>query len=159
MDYIFPREELSALLDEITRAITRREAGICLSLMENAPEKGPEDNPGTVYITFERGMDGFLSVCADEALFVRLAQGMIGTNDLPPEVVEEVAKEYLNVLGGLVLSRLFQAVGLPARFSVPGFRRGAYVPEGFGEHIVLDYTGDQGERLRLLHHISLEARF
>ena len=47
MDYIFPREELSALLDEITRAITRREAGICLSLMENAPEEGPEDNPGT----------------------------------------------------------------------------------------------------------------
>ena len=158
MDRVFPREELSALLDEITRAITRREAGICLSLMETAPE-GPEDNPGTVYITFERGMDGFLSVCADEALFVRLAQGMIGTNDLPPEVVEEVAKEYLNVLGGHVLSRLFQAVGLPARFSVPGFRRGAYVPEDLGEHIVLDYTGDQGERLRLLHHIPLGARF
>ncbi len=158
MDRVFPREELSALLDEITRAITRREAGICLSLMETAPE-GPEDNPGTVYITFERGMDGFLSVCADEALFVRLAQGMIGTDDLPPEVVEEVAKEYLNVLGGHVLSRLFQAVGLPARFSVPGFRRGAYVPEDLGEHIVLDYTGDQGERLRLLHHIPLGARF
>ena len=158
MDRVFPREELSALLDEITRAITRREAGICLSLMETAPE-GPEDNPGTVYITFERGMDGFLSVCADEALYVRLAQGMIGTDDLPPEVVEEVAKEYLNVLGGHVLSRLFQAVGLPARFSVPGFRRGAYVPEDLGEHIVLDYTGDQGERLRLLHHIPLGARF
>lgn len=157
MDRVMAREELSALLDQVTREITRREAGICLRLTEPAPE-GPGDDPCTVYITFDRGMDTTLSVCADASMFVRLAQGMIGIDDLPPGIVEEVAKEYLNVLGGQVLSRLFETVRKPARFGVPAFCRGRYAPEDHGGHIVLDYTGDRGERARLIHHVPRGAR-
>ena len=151
MDRLMPREKLRAMLDQVTREITRREAGICLSL--TVPEgDGPVEDACTVHIAFERGMDGTLCLCANTAMFVRLAREVMQTDDLTPQDVADVAKEYLNVLGGHVLIRLFPEAKRPARFSVPAFCRGSYAPEGERLSIALDYAGDRGEQVRFSYY-------
>lgn len=150
------REDLSRLLDQVTREITQREAGIILKRTGAAPD-GAEEEVCTVYTFFNRGMDTSLSLRADMSLFVRLACGMMQTEELTPQDVEEVAKEYFNVLCGHVLSRLFQLTKLPARFNVPSFCRGCHLAEGYEDDIVLNYAGDRHERVQLIHHKPCEA--
>lgn len=151
MDRLMPREKLRAMLDQVTREITRREAGIRLTLTEPG-KNGPIGDPCTVYITFERGMDGTLCLCANGAMFVRIARAVMDTDALTPQDVADVAKEYLNVLGGHVLRRLFPTAKRPARFSVPVFCRGPYAPEGERLSIALDYAGDQAEQVRFSYY-------
>lgn len=151
MDRVMSREDLSELLDQVTREITQREAGIILSLKDSSP-KELDGEVCSVFITFNRGMDTGLSICADTSMFVRLACGMMQTDKITPQDVEDVAKEYLNVLAGHVLSRLFQATKMSARFSVPSFSRGQYVMKNSEAHITLNYTGDGNERVQLIHH-------
>ena len=86
MDRALPREDLRTLLDQVTREITQREAGIILDAAE-LPRDGPEDETCTVYTSFDRGMDTSLSLRADTSMFVRLARGMMQTEDLTPEDV------------------------------------------------------------------------
>lgn len=148
MDRGMTGTELCELLDQVTREITQREAGIRLE----PGGDGPGEDSCSVSITFERGMEGTLCVRADEAMFVRLAQAVIQSDDLTPRDVEDVAKEYLNVLGGHVLIRLFPTARQPARFSVPAFRRGPWEPGAEKLYIALDYTGDRGELAQLAYY-------
>lgn len=155
MDRALSREDLSVLLDQVTREITQ-EAGIILSSSDSFQD-GMNGDICTVYTTFNRGMDTSLSLYADMSVFTRLARGIMQTDELTPQDVEDVAKEYFNVLCGHVLSRLFQETRLPARFSVPSFCRGLYVMKDSENHIILDYIGDQGEQVRLIHHTPHRA--
>lgn len=150
MDRMLPREELSALLDQVTQEITWRESGVRLRLTEPARD-GPWEGDCTVYITFERGMDGTLCLCANAAMFVRLAQAVMQTDEFTPQDVTDVAKEYLNVLGGHLLIRLFPTAKQPARFSVPVFCQGSYAPEAQRRYITLNYAGDQAEQVQLAY--------
>lgn len=150
MDRIMSREALSALLDQVTREITR-ESGVILN--PAGPSRGgPGEEICTVYITFNRGMDTSLSLSADSSVFVRMARDQMQTEELTPKDVEEVAKEYFNVLCGHVLTRLFAVTRIPARFSVPAFCRGRHVMRGTVAQIILDYTGDRQEWVQLVHH-------
>lgn len=151
MERVMPREKLRVMLDQVTREITRQEAGICLTPAD--PEKnGPIRDPCTVYIAFERGMDGTLCLCANRAMFARFARDVMETDEPTPRDVADVAKEYLNVLAGHVLSRLFPEARRPARFKVPAFCRGPYAPEGERLSIALDYASDQEEQVRFSYY-------
>lgn len=151
MDRLMPREKLLVMLDQVTREITRKEAGIYLSLTET-DGTGPGEGACTVYISFERGMDGTLCLCANTAMFVRLAREVMQTDELTPQDVADVAKEYLNVLGGHVLIRLFPEAKRPARFSVPVFCQGYYAPQSERRSITLDYAGDRAEQVQLAYY-------
>ena len=151
MDRVMPRDQLCIMLDQVAREIARREAGICLNLTEPGGA-GPGGDACTVHITFERGMDGTLCLCANAAMFVRLAREVMQTDELTPQDVADVAKEYLNVLGGHVLIRLFPEAKRPARFSVPAFCQGPYAPEGERLSIALDYAGDRAEQVRFSYY-------
>lgn len=151
MDRVMPRDELRVMLDQVTREITRRQAGICLSPTEPGGD-GPGGDACTACITFERGMEGTLCLCANEAMFVRLAREVLQIENLTPRDVADVAKEHLNVLGGHVLRRLFPKAKRPARFHVPAFYRGAYAPEGERLCIELDYSGDEAEQVRFAYY-------
>ncbi len=151
MDRLMPQDQLRAMLDQVAREIARREARICLSPVEPGGD-GPVEGACTVYITFEHGMDGTLCLYANGAMFVRLAREVMQTDDLTPQDVADVAKEYLNVLGGHVLIRLFPEAKRPARFSVPVFCQGLYEPQSERRCIVLDYTGDKAEQVQLAYY-------
>ena len=147
--------ELREFLDRVTREITR-EAGVALTSTEHARE-APEDGLYTVYTTFNRGVDSSLSLCAGMSLFVRLARSILRTDRLTPQDVEDVAKEYFNVLCGHVLAQLYPVTRTPARFNVPAFCRGRHVMEGFLADIVLNFTDDRQEWVQVIHYVPCQA--
>ena len=152
MSTLMPQKDLAELYGRITREITPRAAGI--RLRPDTTE--PEGEIYTVYVTFEKGFHMTLSLCAEKFLFIRMAQYMMQTEEISRQDMEDVAKEYINVLCGHFSSQLFQLTKIPPRFSVPAFQAGRYTPEGHREDIVLTYSGDHGEHTQLTHHVLLD---
>lgn len=150
---VIPRERLTEIFDEIVREITRQAVGVPLAPGEAALA----GELYTVYIMFDDHFGTGLSFCAERALFIRLAQSMIMEEDISPQDMEAVAKEYLNILCGHIAARLFPATKTPVRFSVPAFYPGRYVPEGYVEYIVLTYSSDRQENAQLIHCVPEEG--
>lgn len=148
-----PRENLVEIFDQITREITPQATGIRL----RPDSAGPEGEIYTVFILFEKGFHMALSICAEKSMFIRTAQFMMQTEEISRQDIEDVAKEYINVLCGHFASRLFQLTRTPARFSVPAFHEGRCALDGHQEDIVLTYSGDRDEHVQLIHHVPLEA--
>lgn len=148
-----PREDLAEMFDQITREITPQATGIRLR-----PDRaGPRGEIYTVFILFEKGFHMALSVCAEKSMFIRTAQYMMQTEEISRQDIEDVAKEYINVLCGHFASRLFRLTRVPTRFSVPAFHEGRCALDGHREDFVLTYTGDRDEHVQLIQHIPLEA--
>lgn len=154
MNNAMPQESLEKIFDQVMREITQQTAGIALHRSEDILA----GELATVYIAFEKGFYTGLSLCAERSVFVRVAQYIMQQEDIGPEELEAVAKEYLNVLCGHIAARLFQKIKVPARFSVPAFYKGKYTPTDYAEHIVLTYSSDWDERVQLIHHVPLEEQ-
>lgn len=154
MDKAIPEEKLREGLDRIIREVTEASAGI--SLVRGEAEPG--EHICTVHIGFRRGFQSSLSLRADAALFARLSRSMLHQEQITAQDLEDVAKEYFNVLCGHIVSRLFRETRVPARFSPPVFRRGRYVPEDHLRHIVLTYADDRNERAQLIQHAPYGER-
>ena len=153
MNTAVSKERLAEILDRVVCEITQQAAGIDL---HPSPAK-PEGALCTVYIAFVKGFHTSLSLCAEMRLFTRLAQCMMMTEEVTPEDVEAVAKEYVNVLCGHIAARLFPETKMAARFSIPAFYPGPYAPEGYSEHICLTYSSDGNGRARLMYHIPCQG--
>lgn len=148
-----PQQDLMEIYDQIAREITPQAAGIRLQ----PGGEGPREEICTVCILFEKEFRMALSVCAEKSMFVRTAQYMMQTEEISRQDIEDVAKEYINVLCGHFASRLFRLTKTPARFSVPAFHEGRRPLEGHREDFVLTYTGDGDEHVQLIHYTPLEA--
>lgn len=148
MNNALPQEGLEEIFDEITREITKCAAGISLCQGDTLLE----GDVYTVYAAFERGFQTSLSFCAEAPLFARLTRYMMQEERVTPKDVEDFSKEYFNILCGRLASRLFQVTKIPSRFGIPVFYQGRYVPEGQGEHFIINYMSDENERAQLIHH-------
>lgn len=149
MDTAIPEKRLREGLDQLIREVTEESAGILLVPGEAAPG----DDICTVHIGFRKGFHSSLSLRADTALLTCLAQSMLGVEQVTPQDLEDVAKEYFNVLCGHIAAALYRATRVAARFSVPAFYRGSYSPEGHKEQFVLNYTSGQKGTAQLVHHV------
>lgn len=149
MDKAIPEEQLRERLDQIIREVTESSAGIALIRGEAAPGK----HICTVHIGFRRGFRSSLSLRADAALFARLAQSMLETEHVTPQDLEDVAKEYFNVLCGHISAALYETTHISARFSVPYFYWESYSPKNHKEQFVIRYSSGQNEAAELVHHI------
>ncbi len=142
-------QELENVLDQITRRVTEESTGI--RLIPGGPD--PTEDVYTVHVRFCRGFHSSLSFRTDSALLTRLTQSMLQEEQVTLQDLEDVAKEYFNVLCGHIVAALFKATRVTARFSVPSFHRGSYSPEGHTEQFVIHYSSDRGEAALLVHHI------
>lgn len=152
MNTVMQGGRLTEIFDQVVREITPLTAGIDL----RPSEAELVGELCTVYITFVKGLHTSLSLCAELALFTRLAQRMMMEEQVTLQDVEAVAKEYFNVLCGHISARLFPTAKIPVRFSIPAFYQGRYTPEEHLEHIVLTYSSDENESVRLIHHVPFE---
>lgn len=114
------RRSLSLSMQEITR----RFAGI--ELTEGAPSLAPD--VCTVHAALEGECRADLLLCADTALFTRLARSIIGCETVTGQDIEDVATEYFNVICGHVTALLFQTAHLSSRFQIPRFHTGCPAP-------------------------------
>lgn len=154
VDKAIPEEELREGLDRIIREVTDASAGILLT----RGEAEPSDHICTVHIGFRGGFQSSLSLRADAALFVRLAQSMLNAEHITAEDLEDVAKEYFNVLCGHIAAALYKATHVSVRFSVPSFHWGRYSPENHKEQFVIRYTSGRNEAVELVHHVPVSQK-
>lgn len=149
MDTAISEERLKEILDWLIREVTEDSTGIRLI----QGELEPGDDACTVHISFRRGFRSSLSLRADVAMLTRLAQSILKKEDVTRQDMEDVAKEYFNVLCGHLTAVLYKATRIPARFSVPTFHWGAYNPEDRRQQFALNYSGEGDETAQLVHHI------
>ncbi|MBD5118388.1 MAG: chemotaxis protein CheX [Clostridiales bacterium] len=149
MDTVMPEEKLREVLDQIARKVTEDSVGI--RLVQREPELGSDIC--TVHISFRQGFRSSLSLRADTAMLTHLTQSMLKEDSVTSQDLEDVAKEYLNVLCGHIAAALYRATRVVARFSVPSFHRGTYSPEDHREQFVLSYVGDRAGTAQLVHHV------
>lgn len=149
MDKAIPEEKLREGLDQIIREVTEASTGIALT----RGDAEPGENICTVHIGFRRGFHSSLSLRADSALFARLAQSMLSVEQTTAQDLEDVAKEYFNVLCGHIAAALYKTTHVSARFSVPSFHWGRYSPAGHKEQFVIRYSSGRNEVAELVHHV------
>lgn len=149
MNQVMEKEELERILDQAVQDVTERTAGVRLY----QGERTPGDDLCTVQITFDKGFNTSLTLCADTGLLYRMACNSFHEESVSPEDLEEFSKEYLNVLCGRITGAMFRATQVPAHFSPPEFYRGRYEPEGSEIQFVLTYSDEYSEGVQLIHHV------
>lgn len=149
MNTAMSQQELERMLDQVVREVTEQTAGVRL----HPSGKPLEGELCTVRITFRKGFHTSLSLCAETELLTRMARNAMGLEKLNDQDLEDFGKEYFNILCGKIAAILFRTTKVPARFSVPTFYRGRYVPEEYRTHMVLTYCDDEKRGAQLTHHV------
>lgn len=153
MDTAMPKEKLWEVFDRITREVTQTSAGI--QLVEGG--NGPRGELCTVHIGFHQGFHSSLSLRADKRLLTRLSQAILQTEEITPQDLEDVTKEYFNVLCGHIAQAMYQVTRVVSRFDVPAFYQGEFSPEGQKEQFALNYADERKNAAQLVHHIPDRA--
>ncbi|MDE7261543.1 MAG: chemotaxis protein CheX [Oscillospiraceae bacterium] len=151
MDTAMNQEELEEMLDEAVREVTEKASG--LQLYHGSTP--PSGEICTIHITFKKGFQSSLTLCADASLLTRMASSVVGKDQVTAQDVEDFSKEYLNVLCGKIAARLYKATKVPARFSIPTFHMGHFAPEDQQAQFAITYSDDQQEGAQLIHHIPI----
>ena len=149
MNTAVTKEELEQILDQALQDVTERTAGVRL----RQGDQPPGEDLCTVHITFDRGFNTSLTLCADTSLLARMACNSFHEDAVTPENLKEFSKEYLNVLCGKVTGAMFRATQIPAHFGQPVFYHGRYEPEGQEVQFILTYTDEHSEGAQLIHHV------
>ena len=149
MNTAMTKEALAEILDQALQDVTERTAGVRL----HQGEQPPGEDLCTVHITFDRGFNTSLTLCADTSLLVRMARNSFHEDAVTPEDLEEFSKEYFNVLCGKVTGAMFRATQIPAHFGQPAFYRGHYEPEEQEVQFILTYSDEHSEGAQLIHHV------
>lgn len=154
MDTAMPQKELEELLDRAVREVTEQTAGVLL-----CPGGGMlSEDVFTVHISFRKGFRTSLTLCADTALLIRMAQNALEEEQLTSQDLEDFSKEYFNILCGKIAAILFRNTKVPARFSVPKFYRGRYTPEGHQMQFMLTFTNEHQEGAQLIHFVPRDGK-
>lgn len=149
MNTAMTKEALAEILDQALQDVTERTAGVRL----HHGEQPPGEDMCTVHITFDKGFNTSLTLCADTSLLVRMACNSFHEDAVTPEDLEEFSKEYFNVLCGKVTGAMFRATQIPAHFGQPVFHRGHYEPEEQEVQLILTYSNEHSEGAQLIHHV------
>lgn len=149
MDTAMTQTELEEMLDRAVREVTEQTAGVQLYPSEGALS----EDLFTVHISFQKGFHTSLTLCADTALLTRMARSVLEEEQLSSRDLEDFGKEYFNILCGRIAAILFRNTKVPARFSVPKFYHGRYVPEDHQTQFKLSYASEQQEGAQLVHHV------
>lgn len=149
MNKVMSQLELQEMLDRAVREVTEQAAGVQLY----PSGESPGEDMCTVHISFTKGVHTSLTLCADTALLSRMARNAFGEEKLTQQDLEDFCKEYFNILCGKISAVLFRTASVPARFSVPVFYPGRYIPKDQQVQFMLTYADDQKESAQLMHHV------
>lgn len=149
MDTAMTQEDLVRVLDQAVREVTEQVSGVKLY-----PDEGAlSEDLYTIYISFNKGFHTSLSLCADTALLIRMAQNAWGEEIPITSDIEDFCMEYFNILCGKIAAVLFRNTEIPARFSVPAFYHGRFTPENHRKQFVLTYADGHQQGAHLTHYV------
>lgn len=93
----------------------------------------------TVNTFLEGNCDATLSLFADKSFLVRLTQQILQIKDVTQQDIEDTAKEYLNVICGRFIAKVFHLINKPTRFKIPFFQTGKHLCNNNAEHCYKSY--------------------
>lgn len=153
MNTAMDKEALAQILDQAVQDVTECTAGVRL----HQGNQSPGEDLCTVQITFDKGFQTSLTLCADTGLLYRMACNSFHEESVSAEDLEEFSKEYFNVLCGRIAGAMFRATQIPAHFGAPVFYRGRYEPEGSEAQFVLTYSDECSGGAQLIHHVPCSS--
>lgn len=149
------QEVFLLLIDQVLKDVTDQVGGIRLYRNDTLPS----GEVCTMHATFEGGYHATLVLCAELPLLTRLAQRMLQQEHVSAQDIEDLAKEYFNVICGHIAVGLFRAEHISSRFSVPHASVGSYTPEKDTDaQSVLNYVSDQNENAQIIHCVLNESK-
>ena len=149
MNTVFTKEKLEQILDQALQNVTEQTAGVRL----NQGDQPLGEDLCTVHVTFDRGFNTSLTLCADTSLLTRMACNSFHEEEVDADDLEEFTEEYFNVLCGKVAGAMFQATQISAHFGPPTFYHRRYEPEGQEVQFVLTYSDEHCKGAQLIHHV------
>ena len=90
MNHAMTKEELEQILDQALQDVTERTAGVRL----HQGEQPPGEDLCTVHITFDRGFNTSLTLCADKSLLARMARNSFHEDAVSLEDLEASGYPY-----------------------------------------------------------------
>ena len=150
-------EEMQGILNNIMVCITEKMTGMHLKCEENISI----NDACTVNVTFEGNCDVKLSLCADKLFFIRITKDILQEDNVTEQDMQETAKEYLNVICGNLIGKLFHAKYKPTRFKLPVFEKGNHIIDDNNDNIEricqTCYYNDYNESVMLVITMSLNS--
>lgn len=140
---------LRHLLDCAVQEMSCRFGGLELSQQETELS----EDACTVSTVFVGEHPSAVALCADREVFVRLAQSIMGRAAVTPKDVEDVAKEYFNIICGKIVAGLFELTRTAPRFQIPRFTSGLckLQVDGADHQCVLNYQHADHGSVRLIY--------
>lgn len=150
------QQQIIEIMDRVMKDITNRMDEIRRSTEDSIFFS---ENVCSIHTTFEGGYHATLALSVDTSLLVRLAQKFMQEEDVPPDDLEDFAKEYFNVICGHIAAKLFQIAHISSRFEIPTFSAGRYTPDkDSSSQEVLNYTNNRNEGAQLIHQTSSKLK-
>ncbi len=150
------QEEMQEVLNNIMLCITEKMTGVQLKCEENICI----NDCCTVNVVFEGNCDVKLSLCADKLFFIRITKSILQDDNITEQDMQDTAKEYLNVIYGNLIGKLFNAAYKPTCFKSPIFKDGNHIIDNSEnvQHICQTcYYNDYNENVMLVITMSLNC--
>lgn len=146
------QEEIQDVLNYVMVHTTKKMAG--MQITTQPPSFS--NNPCTVSAIFEGNCDLSLSLCADKLFFVRLAQEIFQDSNVSENDIEDVAKEYLNVICGRLITQVSSLIHKPTSFRFPVFQTGQHIFDGDPRYSCRSYyISDNNDNILLVLALSI----
>lgn len=142
---------MQPLIDETINQLLWQVAKINLHHCESAADM---EDLCTVYTTFSGGYNIRFAFCAERTLMQRMSENMAEEPVTEQDDIEEYMKEFINVICGHIVATVFRLTKISARFHVPRFADGCYLPDEDDRenHLITTYyISDFSEAAMLLN--------
>ncbi len=104
----------------------------------------------TVYTSFHGAYHGLFAFCAELDIMKQITEHMLDEKDNSLEDVIDSVKEFLNVLCGHIVGAIYQKTKAVARFHIPEFVEGIFIPKGDNEDVLVARYCTNEEMKKLL---------
>lgn len=141
MATVLTQELFQNVVDQALREVITQMSGIAL-IRGGSP---PSGELCTVYTAFDGNFQASLLMCADNGMFIRMAQRLTHREQVAKEDIEDAVKEFFNVLCGHIAVDLFRATQLKAHFHIPYYVEGCHIPNEQEWPLVLNYCADAAD--------------
>ena len=152
--YEYPRQDvpIQTTIEEILRNVLHETADISMHHCHQRwdEQKIEEREMYTVYTSFHGAYQARFAFCAELDIMKRITEYMLGEKDSSLEDMIESVKEFVNIICGHIVGAIFKRTKVAARFHVPDFAKGIYIPNRENQDfIVTKYCTNEESKMIL----------
>lgn len=137
----YPRQDvpIQAMIEELLRSMLHEVADINVHHCHQKwnEKKIIDRQMYTVYTSFHGAYYARFAFCAEMDIMKRITEYMLGEKDNSLEDIIESVKEFINILCGHIVGTIFKRTKATARFHIPDFAEGIYVPKGENQNMIV----------------------